>query len=485
MKLGLLILIIGILIFLFCLYRHHFSEPFVPGRYVIAWQIPADKGGDPQCCGYDWQVCTLEDKQCASPVDSGSIAARGVPVAATSKVNWGDTYNIMVRAKNSAGTGPWTTAQLTAGGGVLSAITMAQAVAADGTVTTPLSSNSTQLMVWTSIAQNQSVNPNTMKATATVTQIRNGKIIDSSNNEAMTAAISGGQDTFTLTLTGLTIQVGDVFKAYIYVQTQDGSAFTDGQGSLSISVSAPGSVTGITWAYMPYGSPDSPPPALLGCDDAIQYLNAGLSMSQASAFATTFMAGTPFKGATFDQCNAYQKGQVIMSASATPPSDPSRTCSAAVVAANNLVGTNPNEACAAYNQFIGPVSSSGATWSEACTVTTGSGYQVANPILTAWGNQCPNKPPQQPSCPFIDPNTGKCLDWTMNTQVCAIQTAGIPSPNTAVLVTGANSNFAITNSSVCQGYTNQFSSSAYPIFPAALNDPAMNHTVVNVSLLQN
>lgn len=485
MKLGLLILIVGFVILLFCLYKHHFSEPFVPGRYVIAWQIPKDKGGDPQCCGYDWQVCTLEDTKCANPVDSGSIPSpQGVPVASTSKVNWGDTYNIMVRAKNSAGTGPWTTAQLTAGGGTLSAITIAQSIAADGTVTTPLSPNSTQVMVWASIAQNQSVSPNTMKAIATVTQIRGGKTIDSVNNEAMVSGVSGGQDTFTLTLTGLSIQVGDVFKAYIYVQTQDGSAFTDGQGSLSISVSAPGSVTGITWAYMPYGSPDSPPPALLGCDPAIQVMNSQVGLPAQSTFATSFMNGAVSAGTTFSQCNSFQKGQIIMTANAQPPSDPSRSCSSALTSANALIQNgDKNEKCGAYSQYLA-IQGVSYNFSNPC-FQGGPGYGVAGPILNSWGQNCPNQPPPQLSCPFYDPSTGKCMDYTMSTPVCTVSIPNLPSPNLYVLVTGSSAtNNAITDQGICTNIQGHCGSAGNIITMQPLNSSGFNKTtVVNTSQL--
>ena len=244
------LVIVALIAILWYILFGHTKENFVPGKYVITWQAPASNGGDPTCCSYDWQVCSLEDKTCSTPVDSGKVSAT---TASTSKVSWGDTYNVMVRANNKYGPGSWTSVQLTAGGGVMESVVFGESISTSGQVLVPLSSSSQTVQVWTNTPSGSSISPNTRVATISWSIVRGGSIYFN-RSLTMNSSLNGSSDIFMLSyplLYPISLQDGDVIKAYIYVTEQNGNPFADIQGSVQISGSVPGAVTGLKWTYVP------------------------------------------------------------------------------------------------------------------------------------------------------------------------------------------------------------------------------------------
>lgn len=342
------------------------KESFVPGKYVLAWQAPVNGGGDPNCCGYDWQICNLEDTDCKTPVDSGTTRVTG---ASTSKVTWGDTYNVMVRANNVYGVGPWAAAQLTAGGGTLQSIVFGQTVDNSGKVIVPLSTSSSNIEIWAGVTQQATVNQ--LIATLTLTQLRNGKTVYTTNFR-MSSQLNNNLPVFLGTANNITIQMNDVFKAYIYIQKPNGDAFTDGQGTIQISGSKPGPVTGIMWGYIPFGSPDAPSPEDLHCKQSIQLIMNSISGQGGTVKNGSYMAGLymnnnfPADPNGYRTCNAQQRGMIKAFAMARPPNDITRTCVQAIPDTAKILN-GPEEQCGAAQAYDFLKTTKDTFWVSGCS----------------------------------------------------------------------------------------------------------------------
>ncbi len=377
MKLSTLLLILGLILFLFCIFSKGVIDYFVPGNYVISWQAPMDNGGDTTCCGYDWQVCALEDTECKTPVDSGSVAPGATKVAYTTKVTWGDTYNVMIRAKNIYGPGPWTTAQLVAGGGTIDAITFGEIVDANGNVVKPLNPSSTNIMVFASINEKESLPTNTLNAVITAYIKRGNSQIPLLTKLQMKPGMSGGKNTFLANglLNSHYFKNGDVIKADIYITTSKNAPFTESQASYTLTGTVPGAVSGIIWTYIPFGSP-SPFNKPLGCQDAIDHINTILTaggtptstLSLASASAKELIASSDYQ-----MCSDYQKGYALVVSTASPPA----TCVDILIATNPLLSSNAQK-CGAYDGYY-----------KMRPLLTGTCFNdPINPTITSWQQGC-------------------------------------------------------------------------------------------------
>jgi hypothetical protein len=372
MKLVTLLIIIALIFLFICLYRKKFTEDFVSGRYQISWSAPVNNGGDSKCCGYNWQICQTTDQTCASPIDSGTVAAGSQLVAYTSKVDWNQTYNVMVRANNKYGNGPWSTAKLTTGGGVLNSIVIGQSIDQGGNITIPVSAGSPTVMIWTSITGS----PIGLNARATISQNRNGVNI-SNNTLGMEANSYNGQATLTGSLNGLSILDGDVISVYIYV-VKTNMPFTDGSASITVTGSVPGAVSNISLLYQPQGSSSNQPPVLIDCSGDLAYISSLLTGQNGSLAAASSAAGYLLQNPSsqYLSCTDYEKGMYIMWANALPPSDPARTCSTAIAAADSAI-TSKAQQCGAYKvlQSIYQDYSDGSTCES-------------NPIVAKWATGC-------------------------------------------------------------------------------------------------
>ena len=350
---------------------------FVSGKYVIQWKAPSNNGGDSSCCGYDWQVCTLDDKTCSKPVDSGSVKAGSPLKAYTSKVDWGVTYNVMVRANNKYGDGPWSTAQLKAGGGVFQTIVMAEKIGQSGNIIIPASSTSKNLMIWASISPGQSKGAGNLAATATLTQIRNGKNVDRVIG-VMTSGTYNGQDTFVSDFETLDIIDGDIFDVYIYVVDSTKQPFTDGEASITVTGSVPGAVGGITFSYedVGYGAGE---PVLISCSGDLNYINSLAVGPNGSLAAASAAAGKLVNNpdSQYKACTPIEKGMYLMWVNALPPSDPTRSCDTALKVTDGML-TSPAEQCGAWDVYSTIDSEYGNTDCQ------------NNPIIAKWSNACKN-----------------------------------------------------------------------------------------------
>jgi hypothetical protein len=262
MKLATLLIIVGVVIFLYLIFRGYNKENLTPSPYKISWQAPSNNGGDPKCCSYDWQVCNLSDTGCLNPVDSGTTSNLSVE---TTKLNWATTYNIRVRASNVSGKGDWATVQLSTGDGEIDSIVFGESINSDGTVTMPLySGTGINVVVWTSM-KTGSVSPNTLKGTATVTATR-GDAQLFSHSIPLVSATSGDLDTFMGDFSSnkiplVVFQKGDLVSADIYIVDAKGNVVTEALSTTSpITNGPPGAISGIKLTY----SATPPPLPLAG-----------------------------------------------------------------------------------------------------------------------------------------------------------------------------------------------------------------------------
>lgn len=268
MKLTTLLIIVGAVIFLYLIFCGY-KEYFTPNPYKISWQAPANNGGDPKCCSYDWQVCNLSDTTCLNPVDFGTTSDLSVE---TTKLDWATTYNIRVRASNVSGKGDWATAQLSTGDGKIDSIVFGEAINGDGTVTMPLySGTGINVVVWTSM-KTGAVSPNTLKATATITAMR-GSTQLFSHVIPLNSATSGDLDTFMGDFSSnkiplVVFQKGDVVSADIYIVDAKGDIVTEALSSTPpITNGPPGAISGIKLTY------NATPPPLPLAGKARRWLN--------------------------------------------------------------------------------------------------------------------------------------------------------------------------------------------------------------------
>jgi hypothetical protein len=350
MKLLVLILIVGLILLGFCLFRKNY-EPFIDGKYVLEWTQPQNTGGDPKCCGYDWQICELEDKSCAKPVDSGSVKQGSALTASTTKVDWGNTYNVMVRANNMYGSGEWTTVQLIAGGGTLESVVFGQEIDKDGNVTIPVSASSTQVMVWAAISAKESKGAGNLAAEVNFHQLRDGKTVATVSGTMAGGTSSSGQDTFTGVFQNINANDKDVFKAAIYVVGKDGSVFTDGTGSITVSGSAPGAVGKITFKYVPLGATIGPSKQI-DCEKDLNSIYAAMvgpqgSLQNASRLAYSLVQDPK---SDYSLCNSGEKGAMLTYMYSAPPDDPDRQCAQAITLLDSVL-TTPEEQCSAYYTY--------------------------------------------------------------------------------------------------------------------------------------
>lgn len=228
-------------------------ELFTPNAYIISWQKPTDNGGDQNCCNYEWQVCS--DADCKTIVDSGKAGGTAnIITAQTTKLDWNTKYNIQVRASNRFGPGDWVSASLSTGDGVLSSIRFAVAFDKDGNIITPISEGSRNISIWTAMNQGV-VSPNDLNASALVTVKRGANmVLQQRLNLLGTYDQTDKWDVFTgdfasQNLAPFTFQTGDILSATIMVWDQKGNVITEGLGDMTVTIGAPGNVTGITLSY--------------------------------------------------------------------------------------------------------------------------------------------------------------------------------------------------------------------------------------------
>lgn len=241
MKLSFLIVIIALIFICYFFLYKPFIEKYTAGTYVITWREPSDTGGDPDCCGYDWQMCSVSDKDCESPIDGGTVTT---PTASTDKASWGETYTIRVRAVNALGPGPWASSNLSTGSGALTSITFGETISENGNVEKQLTVSSRQISVW--IGTTKSAIPK-LSATLFLTQMRGSSTIGT-YKIPMTYGSFSNLGNFSATIPNISIQNEDVFNAYIYV-VDGNKAWADSQGAIVVKENMPGTVSGITWTY--------------------------------------------------------------------------------------------------------------------------------------------------------------------------------------------------------------------------------------------
>lgn len=247
MKLIVFVVILAIIFLGYWFLVKPLVENYTAGTYVITWQPPTDNGGDPNCCGYDWQMCDSSDAECKTPIDGGTVTT---PTASTSKANWGKTYTIRIRAVNATGAGPWASASLAAGTGALTSITFGQTITEDGNVGTPLTPGSKQISVWVGTTR---VAVPGLEATLSLTQSRNNAVVETYKVQ-MTYGSFSGSGNFLSIIPNVSIENNDVFNAYIYVTDAKKEAWADAQGNVVVKEGTPGAVAGISWSYKPAGA---------------------------------------------------------------------------------------------------------------------------------------------------------------------------------------------------------------------------------------
>lgn len=221
---------------------------FTPSPYILSWQPPTDNGGDPGCCGYDWQICG--DNACATIVDSGSTRATSIQ---TTKLDWATTYNVWVRATNVSGQGPWTKAVLSTGDGVVSSVAIGASLTPTGPPLPALSAGpGKNIAVWTSLSKG-SVLPNTLKGSAKITITRSG-VTQPAMLIPLESSVTGTVDVFDGDLSSsgvplVTLLKGDVVTADVLIFTSGGEIVTEATSSVTITTMVPGSVTGLSLTY--------------------------------------------------------------------------------------------------------------------------------------------------------------------------------------------------------------------------------------------
>lgn len=253
MKLSTILLIVGVILLLFLLLgpsRDWFTG--TPNPYKISWQAPANNGGDPKCCSYDWQICN--DAACTSIVDSGTTSELSVE---TKKLNWTTTYNIWVRASNISGKGDWTKAELSTGDGTVKSIVLGEKIDnSSGQLIKELSASvPINVMVWASLDKG-SVDPNTLVGTATVTAVRSETQLFS-HVIPLKSSTMGNTSTFyadfasaSPTIPPVVFQKGDIIYADVYIADNKGNVVTEHvSNQIPITKTVPGGVSGITLTY--------------------------------------------------------------------------------------------------------------------------------------------------------------------------------------------------------------------------------------------
>lgn len=227
-----------------------------PNPYLISWQKPTDPGGDPNCCNYDWQVCS--DADCKTIVDSGQEGggtwSPSIISAQTTKLEWNTKYTIQVRALNKFGPGEWVSASLSTGDGVLSSIRLAVAFDSNGNTVTPITEGSRNISIWTIMNQG-AASPNDLNSSALVT-VKRGDNIVLQQRLGLTGTYDQTEkwDVFTgdfasQNLPPFTFQTQDIVSATIMVWDQKGNVVTEGSEGITVTIGAPGNITGITLSY--------------------------------------------------------------------------------------------------------------------------------------------------------------------------------------------------------------------------------------------
>lgn len=249
MKLSIILIFLVIFILLFFIVSS--KDYFTPNPYIISWQAPSNNGGDPKCCEYDWQICS--DVLCRNVIDNGHIDF-GKPLSAqTTKLDWATTYNVWVRASNTAGLGDWTKVQLSTGDGVVSSISIGEEINSDGTVKIPLSaSGGINVAVWTSLEKG-SVNPNDLVALCDISATRAGTSLFK-HIISLESSTLGNVDVFkgdfaTAKIPLIAFQKGDIVSANVYIADSKGNVVTEATQSTTVTKSTPGGVSGITLRY--------------------------------------------------------------------------------------------------------------------------------------------------------------------------------------------------------------------------------------------
>lgn len=252
MKLSVLLCIIAsifVLLYIFC----NKKELFTINPYIISWQKPTD-GGDPQCCGYNWQVCS--DPSCANIVDEGEVAndTGNVVRAKALKLEWNTKYTIRVKANNIYGPGEWVSAELSTGDGVFSSIRVAEALGESGTIITPISAGPRNVSIWASMNQG-SETPNAFKASGKVVVGRGTSVIyqqrmdlESSYDVTSKSDIFSG-DFASQGIPKFTFEVGDIIFITILVWDEKGNVITEGYSEMNVTQDVPSNVSGITLSY--------------------------------------------------------------------------------------------------------------------------------------------------------------------------------------------------------------------------------------------
>lgn len=258
--LTLLAILVVILVFYLLFYKT--LDYFTPNPYVLSWNAPTNNGGDPNCCGYDWQICT--DATCKTIVDSGTTTKTS---AETTKLSWATSYTVQVRATNVAGSGAWTSANLSTGDGTVSSVAIGSAISEDGIVTSPLSAGPAQnIAVWTSLSAG-SVSPNTLVGYAQIIITRGGKAQPAIVME-LVSGNKGAVNTFEgdiLSANGQTVLInqGDVITVVVSIFTSAQQIVTEATASVTVTTTVPGNPTGLALTYGGTPPPLSPNVALV------------------------------------------------------------------------------------------------------------------------------------------------------------------------------------------------------------------------------
>lgn len=272
-----LLTLVAILVLIFVGYLIFYKtlDFFTPSPYVLSWIAPSNNGGDPNCCGYDWQICS--DEKCTNVVDSGTTKSTSVE---TTKLSWATTYTVQVRATNISGPGEWTSASLTTGDGTVSSIVIGSKISSAGVIQTPLSAGPSQnIAVWTSLSKG-SVSPNTLQGYAQLTITRGGVaqpplVIQLSSKVLGEIDIFQG-DLISANWSSVVLNQGDTVTADISIFTSTNEIVTEATASTTVTTTVPGNVTGLSLVY------SATPPPLASNESAI--VSQGLEYVKADQF---------------------------------------------------------------------------------------------------------------------------------------------------------------------------------------------------------
>lgn len=264
MKLLVLLVILVVIVLIYSMYCGTI-EFLTPSPYVISWSAPAMTGGNgSNCCTYDWQVCA--DTACKTIIDSGTTASN-VTSASTTKLDWGQTYTVQVRANNKYGPGAWSQSSLTTGNGTLSQVTIGGTVTPSGTVVWPLSAGSSigfytilnsgftpgerlNGSVWATITRGSTVYTICPEGAAPpCSQI---PMVSSSDGSFF---VNIGTDSLPVAAT----MIGDIVNVDILITTSDyKTVISEITATATVSGSVPGTVTSISISYAPKNVPAKP-----------------------------------------------------------------------------------------------------------------------------------------------------------------------------------------------------------------------------------